>query len=482
MFSALLPVADIPGPCRPVAPMGRLILPWRQNAWNRHSFIRRSRFFALSKFFAWSSPIGAISFAEARSAPSKSVPMTVTPVKSAPPSWALLREAPVRSAPFSEANSRSTRDKSAPRAFSRSRLADFSTARMRPIDWLRMSAPKCASAIEAPTRLAPVRSAATRACERSAPSSRARSICEANRFAPFRLAPVRSAWSSHAWSRIVRSSFAPASLVLLNRAVRNIAPDRSSPERLRPDNLFPVKSAGAARVAVASAASISPRVISAETISGDDRSTWRSMSCAVAVMAIRPRLSATVPTVRFIVNSADDVFEHSTQTPAYCALAVKVPMPERGIYWFEKTSDELFPRQASFSYNSTARTLTSRRHAMTPARSMRLVVCALAALGATAIVARADDVNDYPTAARSEYVFGCLKANGETRQSIDQCSCSIDVIASLLPYDRYVTAETVLSMAQVRGNLGTQFRSSEQATSALNDLRRAQAEAEVRCF
>ena len=119
---------------------------------------------------------------------------------------------------------------------------------------------------------------------------------------------------------------------------------------------------------------------------------------------------------------------------------------------------------------------------MTPARSMRLVVCALAALGATAIVALADDVNDYPTAARSEYVFGCLKANGETRQSIAQCSCSIDVIASLLPYDRYVTAETVLSMSQVRGNLAGQFRTSEQATSALNDLRRAQAEAEVRCF
>lgn len=119
---------------------------------------------------------------------------------------------------------------------------------------------------------------------------------------------------------------------------------------------------------------------------------------------------------------------------------------------------------------------------MTLARSLRLNVCVLVALGATAIVARADDVNDYPTAARSEYVFGCLKANGETRQSIDQCSCSIDVIASLLPYDRYVTAETVLSMAQVRGNLGGQFRTSEQATSALNDLRRAQAEAEVRCF
>jgi hypothetical protein len=113
---------------------------------------------------------------------------------------------------------------------------------------------------------------------------------------------------------------------------------------------------------------------------------------------------------------------------------------------------------------------------------MRPIVCALLALGAMTNVVRADEINDYPTAARAESVFGCLKANGETRQAIDQCSCSIDVIASLLPYDRYVTAETVLSMSQVRGNLGGEFRSSEQATGAVNDLRRAQAEAEVRCF
>jgi hypothetical protein len=105
----------------------------------------------------------------------------------------------------------------------------------------------------------------------------------------------------------------------------------------------------------------------------------------------------------------------------------------------------------------------------------------LAMMMSAVVAARADD-NDYPTAARSEYVFGCLKANGETRQAIEQCSCSIDVVASLVPYDRYVTAETVLSMSQVRGNLGGQFRTSEQAASALNDLRRAQAEAEVRCF
>ena len=110
-----------------------------------------------------------------------------------------------------------------------------------------------------------------------------------------------------------------------------------------------------------------------------------------------------------------------------------------------------------------------------------LIAALLSVVGAVTAV-RGEVSSDYPTSARAEYIFGCMKSNGESRQSIEQCSCSIDIIASLLPYDRYVTAETVLSMAQVRGNLGTQFRSSEQAKSALDDLRRAQAEAEVRCF
>ena len=109
------------------------------------------------------------------------------------------------------------------------------------------------------------------------------------------------------------------------------------------------------------------------------------------------------------------------------------------------------------------------------------------ALGAfmTLLVApctRAQDLNDYPTSARAEYVFACMKANGDTRPALDRCSCSIDIIASILPYERYVTAETVLSMSQTIGNLGAQFRSTEQARTAVSDLRRAQAEAEVRCF
>jgi hypothetical protein len=112
----------------------------------------------------------------------------------------------------------------------------------------------------------------------------------------------------------------------------------------------------------------------------------------------------------------------------------------------------------------------------------RIIGGLLGGLMVCTVPARAAEFNDYPTAIRSDYVFACMKANGENRQSLEQCSCSIDVVASLLPYDRYVTAETVLSMAQVQGNLGGQFRSAPQSSAALADLRRAQAEAEVRCF
>jgi hypothetical protein len=97
-------------------------------------------------------------------------------------------------------------------------------------------------------------------------------------------------------------------------------------------------------------------------------------------------------------------------------------------------------------------------------------------------IARADEVNDYPTSARAEYVYGCMKANSESRQTIEQCSCSIDIIASILPYERYVSAETVLSLSQVPGRFGAMFRSPEETKAAVTELRRAQAEAEVRCF
>jgi hypothetical protein len=106
----------------------------------------------------------------------------------------------------------------------------------------------------------------------------------------------------------------------------------------------------------------------------------------------------------------------------------------------------------------------------------------LAGLAPVPGTARADKSNDYPTTARADYVFACMKVNGDTHQALEQCSCSIDVIASILPYDRYVAAEAVLSLAQVPGRFGAMFRSTGPSKGAVTDLRRAQAEAEVRCF
>ena len=99
-----------------------------------------------------------------------------------------------------------------------------------------------------------------------------------------------------------------------------------------------------------------------------------------------------------------------------------------------------------------------------------------------AAVAGSAPTNDYPTSARAEYVFACMKTNGDTREALEQCSCSIDVIASLLPYDAYVAGETVASMDQAPGQIGGLFRGAAPARDALAVLRRAQAEAEVRCF
>jgi hypothetical protein len=70
---------------------------------------------------------------------------------------------------------------------------------------------------------------------------------------------------------------------------------------------------------------------------------------------------------------------------------------------------------------------------MIPVASKARVGLLFAAAAAATTSAGAAELNDYPTAARADYVFACMKTNGDTRQALEQCSCSIDVIASILP-------------------------------------------------
>jgi hypothetical protein len=91
--------------------------------------------------------------------------------------------------------------------------------------------------------------------------------------------------------------------------------------------------------------------------------------------------------------------------------------------------------------------------------------------------------NDYPTAARADYVIGCMAANGNTREALLKCSCAIDTIAGVMPYSRYEQAETALSL-QAGGGVGGRvglFRDPPQIKAVIEELRRAQAEANLQC-
>jgi len=96
--------------------------------------------------------------------------------------------------------------------------------------------------------------------------------------------------------------------------------------------------------------------------------------------------------------------------------------------------------------------------------------------------AMGQSTNDYPTVARAEFVFGCMGANGQTPETLYKCSCSIDVIASIIPYDRYVQIETVMRMQQVPGERTVAFRTTKWANALVDEFKSAEAEATLKCF
>jgi hypothetical protein len=140
------------------------------------------------------------------------------------------------------------------------------------------------------------------------------------------------------------------------------------------------------------------------------------------------------------------------------------------------------------SFFTTARPiggLLIRGAAPTNSRSALRRSCygTLAALLLSAAAPAEAGDNDYPTAARADYVIGCMAANGNTREALLKCSCAIDTIAGLMPYSRYEQAETALSL-QAGGGVGGRvglFRDPPQLKAVIEELRRAQAEANLKC-
>ena len=122
-------------------------------------------------------------------------------------------------------------------------------------------------------------------------------------------------------------------------------------------------------------------------------------------------------------------------------------------------------------------------HRMSRALAATLAAAFLAAHCVDGVAQAAElPANDYPTVSRADYVFGCMQVNGQTRDALERCSCSIDVIASLLPYEQYEEAETVMRVRQRGGENASMFLTMPMLRAKVDELKRAQVEAELRCF
>jgi hypothetical protein len=89
-----------------------------------------------------------------------------------------------------------------------------------------------------------------------------------------------------------------------------------------------------------------------------------------------------------------------------------------------------------------------------------VVQCGIAAAAAAAEL----PPNDYPTVARANYVFGCMQVNGRTRDALER------------------QAETVMRVRQRGGRNASMFLTMPMLRAKVDVLKRAQVEAELRCF
>ena len=90
--------------------------------------------------------------------------------------------------------------------------------------------------------------------------------------------------------------------------------------------------------------------------------------------------------------------------------------------------------------------------------------------------------NDYPTAARADYVIGCMAGNNFKREFLERCACGIDTIADTMSYADYEMADTILRMQQgAMADRTSVFRDTPVAKEKTELLRRAQAEVTLAC-
>lgn len=89
--------------------------------------------------------------------------------------------------------------------------------------------------------------------------------------------------------------------------------------------------------------------------------------------------------------------------------------------------------------------------------------------------------NSYPTLAIVEYTSNCIATNYGVVSALQSCSCSIDVIAKELSYDKYVELETISRMQQIQGEKTLIYKNSHYRKKQ-DSLYKAQIKANKLCF
>ncbi|MFK7778249.1 MAG: hypothetical protein QM501_09020 [Gimesia sp.] len=89
---------------------------------------------------------------------------------------------------------------------------------------------------------------------------------------------------------------------------------------------------------------------------------------------------------------------------------------------------------------------------------------------------------DYPTAVRADYVFACMATNGQTRETLAKCSCSIDAIAKVMPYELYERAETIMRMQLAQGQRSAMFKNLPWMVDLADKVKQLQAQSTLECF
>ena len=81
--------------------------------------------------------------------------------------------------------------------------------------------------------------------------------------------------------------------------------------------------------------------------------------------------------------------------------------------------------------------------------------------------------NDFPTLARSEFVFACMSSNASNRDFMAKCSCAVDEIAKRMSYKEYAQAEAIARLWEGNSPREEAFKSVGLSKERMDKLFRA---------